>query len=160
MGKSRRQYTAAQKAAILREHLIDRVSVADLCERQALQPTQFYRWQKEMMENLVGLFERQRGESKTTAPTMPSTARSLLLWRNTGRPTVRFPSPAPSARSAAPHSAAARDCQAFRQRCCSCPRLGSPPCRGGRFFELNSEISQNAVRVDDIDLDVALFAKP
>jgi transposase len=68
MGKSRRKYTAEQKAAILREHLIDRVSVADLCDRHALQPTQFYRWQKEMMENLVGLFERRgRGESKATA---------------------------------------------------------------------------------------------
>jgi transposase len=67
MGKSRRKFTAAQKAAILREHLIDRVSAADLCDKHALQPTQFYRWQKEMMENLVGLFERQRGESKTTA---------------------------------------------------------------------------------------------
>ena len=66
MGKSRRKFTAEQKAAILREHLIDRISVADLCDRHALQPTQFYRWQKEMMENLVGLLERRHGESKAT----------------------------------------------------------------------------------------------
>ena len=64
MGKSRRKFTAEQKAAILREHLIEKVSVADLCDKHGLQPTQFYRWQKEMMENLVALFERRGGQSK------------------------------------------------------------------------------------------------
>jgi transposase len=67
MGKRRRKFTAEQKAAVLREHLVDRVSVADLCDRHALKPTQFYRWQKEMMENLVGLFERRGRASKGSA---------------------------------------------------------------------------------------------
>ena len=67
MGKSRRKFTAEQKAAILREHLIEKVPVADLCDKHSLQPTQFYRWQKEMMENLVGLFERRGRESKAGA---------------------------------------------------------------------------------------------
>ena len=67
MGRSRRRFTAEQKAAILREHLIERVSVADLCDRHALQPAQFYRWQKEMMENLVGLLERRGRDSKAGA---------------------------------------------------------------------------------------------
>jgi len=65
MGKSRRKFTAEQKAAILREHLIEKVPVADLCDKHGLQPTVFYRWQKEMLENLVGLFERRGRESKT-----------------------------------------------------------------------------------------------
>jgi transposase-like protein len=64
MGKSRRKFTAEQKAAILREHLIEKVPVADLCEKHGLQPTVFYRWQKEMLENLVALFERRGRESK------------------------------------------------------------------------------------------------
>jgi len=61
MVKTRRRFTAEQKAAILREHLIDRVSVADLCDKHKIQPTLFYRWQKEMFENLPALFERQSG---------------------------------------------------------------------------------------------------
>lgn len=61
MAKRRRRFTAEQKASILREHLIDRVSVADLCDKHQLQPTVFYRWQKEMLENLPALFERQSG---------------------------------------------------------------------------------------------------
>ncbi len=65
MGKNRRKFTAEQKAAILREHLIEKISVADLCDKHGLQPTVFYRWQKEMMENLVGLFERRDRASKS-----------------------------------------------------------------------------------------------
>ena len=67
MGKSRRKFTAEQKAAILREHLIEKVSVADLCDKHGLQPTQFYRWQKEMMENLVALFEGRDRSSNVRA---------------------------------------------------------------------------------------------
>jgi transposase-like protein len=64
MGKSRRKFTAEQKASILREHLIEKVSVADLCEKHGLQPTVFYRWQKEMTENPVAPFAHRGRESK------------------------------------------------------------------------------------------------
>ena len=37
-----------------------------LCDKHGLVPTLFYRWQKEMMENMAALFERQAG-SETTA---------------------------------------------------------------------------------------------
>lgn len=61
MAKTRRRFTAEQKTSILREHLIDQVSVADLCDKHKIQPTLFYRWQKEMLENLPALLERQSG---------------------------------------------------------------------------------------------------
>jgi transposase len=60
MRKSRRSFTPQQKAAILREHLVDRVAVSDLCDKHAIVPTLFYRWQKEMFENLPSLLERRR----------------------------------------------------------------------------------------------------
>ena len=63
MAKPRRRFTAEQKAAILREHLIDNVPVSDLCDKHKIQPTLFYRWQKEMFENLASLFERQGGSA-------------------------------------------------------------------------------------------------
>jgi transposase len=65
MPKHRRRFTPQQKAAILREHLIDKVAISDLCDKHGLQPTVFYRWQKELFDNLASLFERQN-TSETT----------------------------------------------------------------------------------------------
>ncbi len=58
MGEQRRHFTAAQKAAILREQLLDKVAVSDLCDRHGLHPTLFYRWQKDLFENAAAVFER------------------------------------------------------------------------------------------------------
>jgi len=41
MGKSRGKFAAEQKAAILREHLIEKVPVADSCGKDGLQPGLF-----------------------------------------------------------------------------------------------------------------------
>jgi transposase len=38
MRKERKHYTAEEKAAILRRHLLDKVPVSDLCEENGLQP--------------------------------------------------------------------------------------------------------------------------
>ena len=51
MRKERKHYTAEEKVAVLRRHLLDKVPVSDLCEELGLQPTVFYRWQKEFFEN-------------------------------------------------------------------------------------------------------------
>ena len=58
MGKSRKRYSSQEKAAILREHLIDRVPVSDLCDKHGIGPTLFYQWQRTLFENLPALFER------------------------------------------------------------------------------------------------------
>ena len=59
MTKRRRQFTAQEKVAILREHLIDRTAISDVCDRHGLNPTVFYRWQKEFFENGAAAFERR-----------------------------------------------------------------------------------------------------
>ena len=46
-----------RKVAILRRHLLDKVPVSDLCEEYGLQPTVFYRWQKEFFENGASAFQ-------------------------------------------------------------------------------------------------------
>jgi transposase len=63
MRKPRKHYTAVEKVAILRRHLIDRVPVSDLCDEHRLSPTLFYLWQKQFFENGPTAFER-----KNTAP--------------------------------------------------------------------------------------------
>jgi transposase len=40
-----------EKVAILRRHLVEGVPIADLCDDLGVQPTVFYRWQKEFFEN-------------------------------------------------------------------------------------------------------------
>jgi transposase len=51
MKKQRKQYTPEEKVAILRRHLVEGVPISDLCDEMGLQPTVFYRWQKELFEN-------------------------------------------------------------------------------------------------------------
>ena len=48
MRKERRHYTAEEKVAVLRRHLLDKVPVSGVCEELSLKPTVFYRWQKEL----------------------------------------------------------------------------------------------------------------
>src|SRR2546425_4127468 len=57
MRKERKHYTAEEKVGILRRHLLDKVPVSDLCEELGLQPTVFYRWQKEFFENGAAAFQ-------------------------------------------------------------------------------------------------------
>ena len=58
MKGQRKRFSAEQKAAIVRRHLVDRVAVADVCEEHGIQPTVFYRWQKQAFDGLAGLFDK------------------------------------------------------------------------------------------------------
>ena len=64
MRKKRRNYTAHEKVAILKRHLMDQVPVSDLCDEYYLQPTVFYRWQKEFFENGAASFEKASSRQK------------------------------------------------------------------------------------------------
>ena len=58
MKKQRKHYSAEEKAAILRRHLLEGAAVSTLCDELGLQPTVFYRWQKEFFENGAAAFQR------------------------------------------------------------------------------------------------------
>jgi len=62
--RKRTKYTAEEKVRILRRHFIDQVSVSDLCDEIGLQPTVFYRWQKQFFENGAAAFERVKGREQ------------------------------------------------------------------------------------------------
>jgi len=55
--KTRRNYTAEEKVAILRRHLLEKEPISKLCDELGLQPTVFYRWQKELFENGAAAFQ-------------------------------------------------------------------------------------------------------
>jgi transposase-like protein len=59
MKKQRKHYTPEEKVAILRRHLLEQVPISELCDKQGLQPTVFYRWQKEFFENGAAAFQAQ-----------------------------------------------------------------------------------------------------
>ncbi len=67
MTKPRTHYAAEHKLALLRRHLIDKVPVSELCEDRGLQPTVFYRWQKELFENGAAALERKNGRREGRA---------------------------------------------------------------------------------------------
>ena len=59
--KKRKNHTAQEKTAILRDHLINKVPISDLCDQYGIHPTQFYRWQKSLFENMALVFEPKGG---------------------------------------------------------------------------------------------------
>jgi len=63
MPNDRRHFTGAQKLAILREHLIEKVPISDVCQKHQIQPTLFYLWQKKLFEDGAAVFD-----SKASSP--------------------------------------------------------------------------------------------
>jgi transposase len=57
--KRRRRYSAAEKVAILKRHLVDKEEVSKICEELKLHPTLFYDWQKKFFDNGVKAFEAE-----------------------------------------------------------------------------------------------------
>ena len=53
----RRNFTPSQKVEILKEHLLEKIPVSEVCQKHDLQPTIFYRWQKQFFENGGKAFE-------------------------------------------------------------------------------------------------------
>lgn len=59
MAGKRRRFSPQEKMKILREHFLDSVSVSDVCDKHGINPSQFYRWQKDFFENGAVTFERK-----------------------------------------------------------------------------------------------------
>jgi len=59
MKNRRKYYSAEEKVAILRRHLLDKIPLSKICEELKIQPTVFYRWQKMFFENGAAVFGQQ-----------------------------------------------------------------------------------------------------
>ena len=82
MRKPRKNYTPAEKVAILRRHLLDRVPISDLCDEYQLSPTLFYAWQKLFFENGASAFERKIGAAEATHLRTIAALREKLQRKN------------------------------------------------------------------------------
>ena len=71
--EQRRRFESEEKVAIVRRHLLEQVPVSDLCDECGIQPSLFYRWQKQLFENGAAAFERRQD------PTLPLARRIAKL---------------------------------------------------------------------------------
>lgn len=60
----RKNYSADEKVKVLREHLVDKVAVSEICERIGLNPNVFYSWQKQFFENGAAAFIKETKSRK------------------------------------------------------------------------------------------------
>jgi transposase-like protein len=54
--RTRRTYTPEQKAALVRQHLVDKTPVSEVCNEHKLQPSVFYEWLKQFLAAAEGVF--------------------------------------------------------------------------------------------------------
>ena len=58
--KKRKHYTPKEKVEILKRHLVEREDVSELSETYGIQPSMFYRWQKQFFENGAAAFSAEK----------------------------------------------------------------------------------------------------
>jgi transposase-like protein len=58
MSQERRHFSPEDKVKILREHLLEKKPISEVCQKHQIQPTLFYLWQKTFFENGAAAFER------------------------------------------------------------------------------------------------------
>ena len=51
MSSQRRNFGATEKVKILRQHLLEKIPISQVCDQHGIAPTQFYQWQKIFFEN-------------------------------------------------------------------------------------------------------------
>ena len=58
--RSRRHFSAQDKVAALKRHLVEKIPISNLCDELDIYPTQFYAWLKEFFENGHAAFDNGR----------------------------------------------------------------------------------------------------
>ena len=58
--RTRRHFSAQDKVAALKRHLVEKIQISNLCDELDIYPTQFYAWLKEFFENGHAAFDNGR----------------------------------------------------------------------------------------------------
>lgn len=64
MKKKRYNYTPEEKVSILKQHLVEKIAISDLCDKYQLQPKVFYTWQQQFFENGASAFIKKESTCK------------------------------------------------------------------------------------------------
>lgn len=62
--RSRRRHSPEQKAALLKRHLVDKKPVSEVCNEAQIQPSVFYKWERDLLEAAPVLFASRRAPSR------------------------------------------------------------------------------------------------
>ena len=65
MRKKQAYYTADEKVNILRQHRLEKIPISDICDQYKLQPTVFYRWQKQFFEHGSRTFDGVKNKDRS-----------------------------------------------------------------------------------------------
>jgi transposase-like protein len=60
--RTRRLYTPEEKAALVRQHVVvvDKKPVSEICSAAQMQPSVFYKWERDMLEAARAVFAGHR----------------------------------------------------------------------------------------------------
>ncbi len=78
----RKRYTPTFKAQVVREHLKEEKTLAQLATEHSVHPTQLIKWRATALDGLPSLFTRQ---DSTTALTTDYEARLAVVYEEVGR---------------------------------------------------------------------------
>lgn len=83
---ARKFLTPEQKISIIREHLIEKVPVSELCDRHGVSVVNFYNWQKQLFENGAAAFQRKTNSANAKRQDNANAAKR----KRTERPAQHF----------------------------------------------------------------------
>ena len=82
MAEKRRRFSSEEKVRILRQHLLEKVPLSELCDKYELHPTVFYRWQTTFFEKGAAAFENQGDAQSQKLEKRVSTLRAKLAQKD------------------------------------------------------------------------------
>jgi transposase-like protein len=62
MSTVRKYYDPETKVMLIKKHLLDKKPISDICDEYGLNPTLFYRWEKEFFENGSLVFKQDNSQ--------------------------------------------------------------------------------------------------
>ena len=62
--RTRRRHSPEQKAALVRQHVVDKKPVSEICSAAQLQPSVFYKWERDLFDAAPALFAGRRTPSR------------------------------------------------------------------------------------------------
>lgn len=62
--RTRRRHTPEQKAALVRQHVVDKKPVSEICSAAQIQPSVFYKWERDLLAAAPALFAGRRTPSR------------------------------------------------------------------------------------------------
>ena len=88
---ARKILTPEQKVGILREHLLEKVPVSQVCDKHGVSIVNFYNWQKQFFENGAAAFERKPNSANVRRQQDANLAKIEVLKRSCSKRTKSLP---------------------------------------------------------------------